>query len=472
VAALLASGPCAAEDWPCPADPITGEGWPTLDVFDFGAVGDGTVDDAPAIQLTIEYAHGMGGATVHLPAGTYRLDGPVRPRSNVILQGEGDATVLQVSGDTNGLVLRGNDASDVVHTVAIRDLQVRGPELPDTLSTLIAMEAFVENVRVERCMLVNAGYDAWHALRDCARICVLDNVVNGAGDDGLNPGGSSIGVGTHDVLIRGNAVSGVTQDGIHVSVDSYDVVVVENTVVDCDRGVALLSRNADIIANTISGCSRGVLISRGYSHRIEENTITDCLYGIRTFALPIPDVRVIDNVIEVEQIGIDIDGARTQIRGNTVTAGDRGIVVEGWRSIVDANAVRDTGSAGITVYGGAVHGDVEVTGNDVRNAGSYGILIDARCTLATRNTVRDATGYSIRDFRQYSRKVLNDTDGPVDGLRGDVDCSESIDVADLVVMLMEWGACAGEIEDCAADVDGDGVVGTADLVELLANMMN
>ena len=46
---------------------------------------------------------------------------------------------------------------------------------------------------------------------------------------------------------------------------------------------------------------------------------------------------------------------------------------------------------------------------------------------------------------------------------GDVDCSGTVDVADLIAMLTAWGPCP----DCPEDVDGSGVVNVADLVALL-----
>ena len=39
---------------------------------DYGAVGDGSADDGPAIQLALNAAHAAGGGKVYFPAGTYR----------------------------------------------------------------------------------------------------------------------------------------------------------------------------------------------------------------------------------------------------------------------------------------------------------------------------------------------------------------------------------------------------------------
>jgi hypothetical protein len=47
----------------------------------------------------------------------------------------------------------------------------------------------------------------------------------------------------------------------------------------------------------------------------------------------------------------------------------------------------------------------------------------------------------------------------------DVDGSGTVDTADLIMLLADWGKCP----DCAADIDGSGTVDTADLILLLAD---
>jgi hypothetical protein len=52
----------------------------TLDVRDFGAVGDGRTKDTAALQYAIDTMHGRGGGIVHLPAGTW-VSGTLHLRS-------------------------------------------------------------------------------------------------------------------------------------------------------------------------------------------------------------------------------------------------------------------------------------------------------------------------------------------------------------------------------------------------------
>lgn len=46
----------------------------TVDITDFGAVGDGSTNDTSAIQDALDYLAGAGGGTLYVPAGTYLID--------------------------------------------------------------------------------------------------------------------------------------------------------------------------------------------------------------------------------------------------------------------------------------------------------------------------------------------------------------------------------------------------------------
>ncbi|CAK9037450.1 Probable polygalacturonase (PG) (Pectinase) [Durusdinium trenchii] len=60
---------------------------------DFGARGDGQTDSQEAINNAIEACHEAGGGRVVVPAGEYRVDGPVRLKSNVNLHLAAECTL-------------------------------------------------------------------------------------------------------------------------------------------------------------------------------------------------------------------------------------------------------------------------------------------------------------------------------------------------------------------------------------------
>lgn len=80
-------------------------------VLDFGALANGTTNDAAAINAAITAARDAGGGTVFIPSGTYKVDDPLvltavgmgRPYFNVYIQGEGKgSTVLNFAGTSSG----------------------------------------------------------------------------------------------------------------------------------------------------------------------------------------------------------------------------------------------------------------------------------------------------------------------------------------------------------------------------------
>src|SRR5882672_972307 len=70
-------------------------------VRDFGTVGDGVANDAPAINAALLAASVAGVSTVRLPSGTYRVTAPIVMQPNVTLLGDG----------TNSIIIQGNAAN-------------------------------------------------------------------------------------------------------------------------------------------------------------------------------------------------------------------------------------------------------------------------------------------------------------------------------------------------------------------------
>lgn len=76
-----------------------------FNIRDYGAVGDGTINDASAIQAAINAAHHNGGGTVLVPAGATFLSGSIELKSDVELHVERGA-VLQASGNWEDITER------------------------------------------------------------------------------------------------------------------------------------------------------------------------------------------------------------------------------------------------------------------------------------------------------------------------------------------------------------------------------
>ncbi|MBN2328498.1 MAG: hypothetical protein JXR73_15245, partial [Candidatus Omnitrophica bacterium] len=66
---------------------LAGDNPASWNVKDYGALGDGVVDDGPAIGRTLDAAANAGGGEVFLPAGKYRIADSLSVPSGVTLCG-------------------------------------------------------------------------------------------------------------------------------------------------------------------------------------------------------------------------------------------------------------------------------------------------------------------------------------------------------------------------------------------------
>ncbi|HVM60467.1 MAG TPA: glycosyl hydrolase family 28 protein [Verrucomicrobiae bacterium] len=116
--ALLAVQAAQAQDPPLPVIPAT-----NFNVLSYGAYGDGSFDNSPAINSAISAASAAGGGTVEIPANgtlsTY-LSGPITMASGVNLQIDGGAmlqmlpmSTWQSNGFGNTTFIYGSSLSDV-----------------------------------------------------------------------------------------------------------------------------------------------------------------------------------------------------------------------------------------------------------------------------------------------------------------------------------------------------------------------
>jgi len=90
---------------------------------DYGAVCDGSTDDTAAIQAAIDAAHTDGGGMVFFPSGTYRTDTALTLYSNIVLQGIGQASIIDHPS--------GNYPIDACGSISVNTTTVSGVQIED-----------------------------------------------------------------------------------------------------------------------------------------------------------------------------------------------------------------------------------------------------------------------------------------------------------------------------------------------------
>lgn len=152
-------------------------------VKDYGAKGDGTGDDQPAIQAAINEASAADGGIVYFPPGTYPCASTLLIPSNSVLEGAGVASVIKVNPGVGAQNLLENSDQENGNTgIAIRNLKIEGSLTAgrDGISLQACDESIIENVEVTTCN--SKGITIGNG---CQRVLVLGCYVHGNGTEGI-----------------------------------------------------------------------------------------------------------------------------------------------------------------------------------------------------------------------------------------------------------------------------------------------
>lgn len=100
----------------------------TVSVKDYGAVGDGVVDDTAAIQSAIDFLNTLGGGTLMFPSGTYKVSAPIRMRDRITFEGVGGHAGSLVAGVHSGAIFQavGDNPNSIIEYVTFRGMALTG----------------------------------------------------------------------------------------------------------------------------------------------------------------------------------------------------------------------------------------------------------------------------------------------------------------------------------------------------------
>jgi hypothetical protein len=94
--------------WLGTASPASAAG--TFNVRDYGATGNGSTNDAAAINSAVTAANGAGGGTVEFPSGTYKVGATIHLKSNVTIQLDSGSTLTGASSGYDAPESNSNDS--------------------------------------------------------------------------------------------------------------------------------------------------------------------------------------------------------------------------------------------------------------------------------------------------------------------------------------------------------------------------
>jgi hypothetical protein len=371
----------------------------------YGALGDGTGNDAPFINEALAAASAAGGGWVIVPSGTYMIGEILRIYRNtrltllpgcefrrnyagtMLLNGDADQAFGGYTGHGNILIegglwnMRGTTSGltgsamciSIGHAknVTIRDLEVRD------VSGYHAIELnSTKNGLVDNCRFV--GY-VDPGGRDFSEAVQTDLAKSSGVFGGFGPYDNTV---CEDIEVRGcyfgaSGTAGTTAWPRGVGSHSATVDTAH--------------RRTRIIGNTFEGLLQYPVVAYAWDDTvIEGNTVKGCGAGIRARSIISADAADSTNLAGV------VTNA-SQVMRNLVIAN---------------NTIRDTGSVddAILLYGeetGRIH-DAAITGNvvDTVGGGENGIrLFHVEQYTVTGNTVREPGGTAISQEQVYGGTV-------------------------------------------------------------------
>lgn len=353
-----------------------------LNVKQLGAKGDGVTDDTAAIQKALNTAAASGG-TVYIPAGTYRYSKNlvIQGGSNVVVQGDGDASILRAADPGHSAVAVYGSSHVVLKSFRVESPSATSRSSADVAAgVLVAYSSFVEVNGVTAVGPAESGM----------------MVTDGAAGP------------SHDVVIHHSTVRNSLADGFHVTGGAYNVTLDSNSAYGTGD-----DSFASIGYQSSGGANRNITVTNNYSEYSAaggvgiEGSAQVTVSGNRILASVFSGIRVQSNASYRTVACSDVIVSGNTLTGvKTGTAGVGAIMVaanfQDISNVTIANntvtgtlaerAIRAFGTNGYAVRG------VTIDGNTVDNARSavvMGIEVASVNSVVTNNHVTDASYYGV-----------------------------------------------------------------------------
>ena len=231
-------------------------------VLAYGVTGDGATDDLALIQSTIDAVGNAGGGTVIFPKGVYRITDSIVLRSNVVIRGIGNRSVIKLSDDAaptfTAFKTPIDDPTQIFTNITLRDFALDGNNSIRTDASspvsLINMSN-CDNVVIDNLHIfdgVQGGiaiqYDNASMQRFCTNVKITNCTIEDVGiQEHYVPEGIVISAG-ENILIDGCTIRNVGNlYGINAEASPYGIKnlnITNNYFFNCDDGAIQIRSGA------------------------------------------------------------------------------------------------------------------------------------------------------------------------------------------------------------------------------------
>lgn len=356
----------------------------SVNVKDYGAVGDGVVDDTAAIQAALDASN-----DVTIFEGTYIVTSPLTLRDDQILRGTNAAVLTTTNGSFNNCI-------NIIDkdNVTIDGLQISGPDGGNGFDMAIYAED-ATNLTVQNCNIYNIGNESnspeegfgvyvtsstivepVENTNGSFNIKILNNTITNIKGYGNARGDAVYFRCVKGGVIQGNSLSKTRRMTIALTDYVYDVRITDNEIFDSYLA------GIDLEPNTGGAAGNNVTISGNTIHNfgIKPAGLTGSqYYGI--------DVRYMNNVNISNNI-IEAESAQAAFGINAINAADN--------MIITGNHIigNDHISEGMRLFSGNGCREIIVTNNKIEGFTNYGIngYKNYRSTISNNIIVSSVSG--------------------------------------------------------------------------------
>lgn len=418
-----------------------------VSVRDFGAIGDGVVDDTTAIQNTINEVGASGGGTVYVPEGTYLVSAQLTMTSlGVTLLGAGRSTTILASADTHNIIKIGGTSS-LPFRCGVKNLHLSGGNIAVWISYNSA-QTILEQLYISGSKIgvqVKGDYTT-NPIKDTINNHLyqleLENIVDYGiylymcGDIYISDVQTPSPQATAYGLVIDSGVTAVYADHINCTGGQGGILIVDNGGIS-PNPTSLPTTPRQMYFYQVQGdtCSNaGIQIEKAYQVTFVDSWGSGCTGGpgwvigngtssIRQVALI--GCRALGNYEDGFRwsagngdLGSQMIGCQALSNGYAAGGTYDGINVQGGNSglvIQGCNAYNDD-SQGLGIYqlhGINIEGNVTnlvITGNNLDNAdGNTGTNLQYDSTTHTGNIITDNIGFNNESFASSPAMAASNT---------------------------------------------------------------